>query len=149
MRSLVVVEETCMISHKDFSSLQSHNFWNTVSWKCSLKDLIECQSFSNRKININLKYSVLMLRPCTVHVSRETWYREVNRALHTLLGWSSTEVTNKMRLVTFQKKKKARRTQRKTQLAPQAKTVRVQSTTLNLVCTRSPPHVTDRDKMRT
>ena len=32
----------------DFSSLQSHNFWNTTSWKCSLKDycirssLIEC-----------------------------------------------------------------------------------------------------------
>ena len=42
---------------QNFSSLQSHNFWNTISWKWSLKDncirssLIECQSLSNRKIN--------------------------------------------------------------------------------------------------
>ena len=39
-------------SFKDFSSLQSHNFWNTMSWKCSLKDdcirlsLIEFQNLS-------------------------------------------------------------------------------------------------------
>ena len=32
----------------------------------------------NRKININPIYRVLMFRPCTVHVSRSTWYREVN-----------------------------------------------------------------------
>ena len=83
-RSLVVVEETCMISHKDFSSLQFHNFWNTISWKCSLKDdcirssLIECQSFSNRKIHINPKYRVLMFLPSTMQVLCTTWFVEVN-----------------------------------------------------------------------
>ena len=71
VRSLVVVEETCMILIFEFSSLQSHNFWNTIRWKCSLKDdcirssLIECQSFSNRKININPKYRALMFLPST------------------------------------------------------------------------------------
>ena len=39
--------------------------------------LIECQSLLNRKININPKYRVLMFLPCTVHVFRSTWYREV------------------------------------------------------------------------
>ena len=49
MRSLVVVEEIRMIfSNKTSPVLHSHNFWNTISWKCSLKDncirscLIEC-----------------------------------------------------------------------------------------------------------
>ena len=37
-RSLAEVEVTCMLSMKDFSSFQSDNFWNTISWKCSLKD---------------------------------------------------------------------------------------------------------------
>ena len=80
----MVVEETKFSFIQDFSSLQSHNFWNTISWKCSLKDncirscLIECQSLFNRKVNINPKYRVLMPLPCTVHVSRSTWYREVN-----------------------------------------------------------------------
>ena len=75
MRSLVVVEETCMISH---------NFWNTISWKCSLEDncirssLIECQSFLNRKININAKYRILMFLPSTVQVLCSTCFIEVN-----------------------------------------------------------------------
>ena len=75
-----------MISQKkkNFSSLQSDNFWNTISWKYSLKDdcirssLIECQSFVNRKININPKYRVLMFLPSTVQVLCKTWYSEVN-----------------------------------------------------------------------
>ena len=73
-----------MIFIQNFSSLQSHNFWNTISWKCSLKDncirscLIECQSLFNRKVNIKPKYRVLVPLPCTVHVFRSTWYREVN-----------------------------------------------------------------------
>ena len=32
----------------------------------------------DRKIHIKPKYRVLMLLPCTVHVFRSTWYREVN-----------------------------------------------------------------------
>ena len=54
MRSLVVVEETSKISQKDFSNLQSHNFWNTISWKYSLKD------------------------DCTMQVLCTTWFIEVN-----------------------------------------------------------------------
>ena len=34
---------------------------------------------SNRKININPKYRVLMFLPSTVQVLCSTWYREVNR----------------------------------------------------------------------
>ena len=58
----------------DFSSFHPNNFRNTVSWKCFLKDdcirssLIECQSLSNRKININPKYRVLMFLPCTMQL---------------------------------------------------------------------------------
>ena len=84
MRSLVVVEEKRMIFIQNFSSLHSHNFWNTISWKCSLKDncirscLIECHPLFDRKINIDPEYCVLMFLPCAVHVSRSTWYREVN-----------------------------------------------------------------------
>ena len=66
-----------------------------MGWKCSLKNncirscLIECQSFSDRKINIDPKYRVLMPLPCTVHVSRETWYREINtfRISVTFISW--------------------------------------------------------------
>ena len=64
----------------DFSSLQSHNFWNTISWKCSLKDdcirssLMECPSLLNRKININPKYRVLMFHPSIVEVLCSTWF---------------------------------------------------------------------------
>ena len=84
MRSSVVVEEHVWFLILDFSSLQSDNFWNTISWKCSLKDdcirssLIECQSFLNRKFNINPKYRVLMFLPCTMQVLCTTWYIEVN-----------------------------------------------------------------------
>ena len=84
MRFLVVVEETCMISHtKLLPVFNLSTFWNAISWKCSLEDtcirssLIKCQSLFNRKININPKYRVLMFLPCTVHVFRSTWYREV------------------------------------------------------------------------
>ena len=71
-------------SYKTSPVFQSHNFWHTISWKCSLKDncirssVIECQSFSNRKINIEPKYRVLMFLPSTVQVLCSTWYREVN-----------------------------------------------------------------------
>ena len=38
-RSLAEVEVTCMLSHDKTSPVfQSDNFWNTISWKCSLKD---------------------------------------------------------------------------------------------------------------
>ena len=56
----------------DFSSFQSNNFWNTISWKCFLKNdcirssLIECQSFPNCKINIDPIYRVLMFLPCVM-----------------------------------------------------------------------------------
>ena len=66
-----------------------------MDWECSLKNncirscLIECQSFFDRKINIDPRYRVLMSLPCTVHVSRETWYREVNifRVFVTFISW--------------------------------------------------------------
>ena len=80
---------------QDFSSFQSFNFWNAISWKCPLKNncirscLIECQSFSDRKINIDPEYRVLVPLPCTVHVPCSTWYREVNifRIFVTFVSW--------------------------------------------------------------
>ena len=77
------------------SSFQSFSFYNAICWKCSLKNncvrscLIELQSFFDRKINIDPKYRVLMPFPCTVQVSRETWYREVNifRVFVTFISW--------------------------------------------------------------
>ena len=68
----------------DFSSFQSNNFWNTISWKNSLKDdcirssLIECQSFPDRKIDVDPIYRVLMSLPCIVQVLCTTWYIQVN-----------------------------------------------------------------------
>ena len=59
-------------------------FTNTICWKCSLKDncvrscLIEVQSFSDSKINIDPKYRILMSLPCILQVSCETWYRVVD-----------------------------------------------------------------------
>ena len=56
----------------DFPSFQSNNFWNAISWKCFLKDdcirssLTECQSFLNRKIDVDPMYPVLMSLPCIV-----------------------------------------------------------------------------------
>ena len=84
MRSLVVVEETCIISQKRLLQSSISQLLEYTSWKCSLKgdcirsSLIECKSFSNRKININPKYRVLMFLPCIVQVLCSTWYREVN-----------------------------------------------------------------------
>ena len=52
------------------SSVQSFNFYNTMGWKCSLKNncarsfLIEHQSFFDSKINIDSKYFILMFLPC-------------------------------------------------------------------------------------
>ena len=40
--------------------------------------LIECQSFSNRKININPIYRVLMFVPSVMQVLCTTWFIEVN-----------------------------------------------------------------------
>ena len=82
MRSLVVVEETCMISHTRI--LQSNNFWNTGSWKCFLKDycirssLIEFQSFLHRKIDVDPIYRGLMLLLCFMQVLCTMWYTQVN-----------------------------------------------------------------------
>ena len=75
MRSLVVVEETCMISHIELlrSSISQHLGLSIRS------SLIECQSLLNRKININPKYRVLMFLPSTVYVLCSTWFIEVNR----------------------------------------------------------------------
>ena len=72
----------------DFSSLQS-NFWNTISWRCSLEDnyirssLIECQSFLIRKIDVDPTYRVLMSLPCVVLVSCES-FRNFVMCLHGL-----------------------------------------------------------------
>ena len=67
----------------DFSSFQSNNFWDTISWKRFLKDdcirssLIEFQSFLNRKIDVDPKNRVLMSLPCIVQVLCTTWYIQV------------------------------------------------------------------------
>ena len=53
-----------------FSIFQSFSFHNAICWKCSLKDdcvrscLIELQSFSDAKINIDPIYRILMSLPC-------------------------------------------------------------------------------------
>ena len=66
------------------SIFQSFSSYNAMGWKCSLKNdgirsrLIELQSFSDRKINVNPKYTVLMSLPCILQVSRSTWYRVVD-----------------------------------------------------------------------
>ena len=55
-----------------------------MSWKYSLKDdcirssLIECQSFPNRKINIDPIFRVLVFLPCVMQVLCTTWYIQVN-----------------------------------------------------------------------
>ena len=75
----------------DFSNFQSNNFWNTISWKCSLKDyyirssLIECQSFLNCKMNIRPIYCVFhalckyCARPGTFKsiTSRSLWFLSI------------------------------------------------------------------------
>ena len=72
-------------SYNDFSSFHPNIFWNTISWKCLLKDdcirssLIECQSFLNSKIDVDPIYCVLMSLPCFVHVLCMTWYTQVDR----------------------------------------------------------------------
>ena len=84
MKSLAEVEVTCKLFVQHFSSFQSNNFWNTISWKCFLKDdrirssLIQCQSFLNRKIDVDPIYRVLMSLPCIVQVLCTTWYIQVN-----------------------------------------------------------------------
>ena len=69
---------------QNFSSFQSNNFWDTISWKCFLKDdcirssLIEFQSFHNRKIDVDPIFRVLMSFPCIVQVLCTTWCIQVN-----------------------------------------------------------------------
>ena len=69
---------------KYFSSLQSHNFLNTISWKCFLKDdcirssLIEFQSFRDSKIDVDPIYCVLMSLPCFIQVLCMTRYTQVD-----------------------------------------------------------------------
>ena len=95
MRSLVVVEETSMVFHTKLLKFSISQLFEYDNLEVFLKDdclrscLIECQSFSDCKINIDPKYRVLMPFPCTVHVFRETWYREVNilRVSVTFISW--------------------------------------------------------------
>ena len=70
---------------KQFLSIsQSFSSYNAIGWKCSLKNncvrscLIELQSFSDSKIDIDPKYRILMSLPCILQVSCETWYRVVD-----------------------------------------------------------------------
>ena len=73
-----------MISHirllqSSVSQLLEYNKLEVFLERCCIRSsLIECQSFLNRKSNINPEYRVLMPLPCTVHILRSTWYREVN-----------------------------------------------------------------------
>ena len=66
------------------SIFQSFSSYNTIGWKCSLKNncvrscLIEHQSFADSKINIDPKYRILMSLPCILQVSCETWYSVVD-----------------------------------------------------------------------
>ena len=59
---------------QDFSSFQSFNFWNALSWKCPLKNncirscLRECKSFFDRKINI--KPDIPRLDASSMHCAR-------------------------------------------------------------------------------
>ena len=68
----------------DFSSFHPNNFWNTIRWKCFLKDdsirssLIEFQSFFSSKIDVDPIYCVLMTLPCVVQVLCMTWYIQIN-----------------------------------------------------------------------
>ena len=86
------------------SSFQSFNFQNTMGWKCSSKNdcirscLIECQSFFDRKINIDPKYRVLMPFPCAAQVSRETRYREVNifKVSVTFISWINKQEEHRL-----------------------------------------------------
>ena len=85
MRSLVVVEETCMISHirlpqSSISQLLEYNKPEVFpeGRLHSIESDRICQSFLNRKINVNPKYSVLMFPPSTVQVLCMTWFIEVN-----------------------------------------------------------------------
>ena len=78
----MVVEEISMVFHTKLLQ-SSHNFWKTISWKCSLEDncnrvLYNVNSFFNCKVNINPNYRVLMFLPCTVRVSRSAWCRGVD-----------------------------------------------------------------------
>ena len=71
-------------SFKTSPVFQSNNFWDTISWKCSLKDdcirssLIECQSFPNREIDVEPIYCVLVSFPCIMQVLCTTWYIQVS-----------------------------------------------------------------------
>ena len=71
-------------SYKTSPVFSLNNFWNTISWMYSLKDdcirssLIECQSFPNRKIDVDPIYRVLMFLPCVMQVLCTTWYIQVN-----------------------------------------------------------------------
>ena len=94
-RSLVVVEETSMVFHTKvlqftiFQLLECNKLEVFLKNHCIRSCLIECESLSDRKININPEYRVLMPFPCTVQVSRETWYREVKkfRVFVTFISW--------------------------------------------------------------
>ena len=85
MRSLVVVEETCMISHarllqSSISQLLEYNKLE-VFLEGKLHSIESDRMlilFLNRKSNINPKYRVLMFLPSTVQVLCSTWFIEVN-----------------------------------------------------------------------
>ena len=69
----------------NFSRFHHNNFRDTICWECVVKDngvrscLMELQSFLQSKIDVDPKYSVLMLLPCFVHVLCKTRCFQVDR----------------------------------------------------------------------
>ena len=69
----------------DFASFHPDKFRNTISWKCFMENdsvrsrLIELQSFSYSKIDVDPIHSVLMPLPCFMHVLCKTRCSQVDR----------------------------------------------------------------------
>ena len=84
MRSLVEVEVTSYTFPFETSPVSILTTFGLISWKCFLKNdrirssLIECQSFADRKIDVDRIYRVLMFLPCIAQVLCTTWYIQVN-----------------------------------------------------------------------
>ena len=89
---------------QDFSSFQSDNFWNAISWKCFLQEWFDCiwsrltefQSSPNRKFDVDPMYVVLVSLPRTVNVVHDVvhssqWYQDP--AVFFYLGSTSRKKT--------------------------------------------------------
>ena len=65
-------------------NLQSTNFWNATSSKCSMKIncirscLTECQSFPNHKIDVESMHRILMFFHALCKIMYTTWYPQIN-----------------------------------------------------------------------